>query len=115
MAVTNDVFLQAYFVVVIEAPELQIEVRGLLKDTTKLYMEILEEIHADCKAQATGEDIRGFPGCSTTTSTLSRRQTVEKTKIKRETDVEKAWIYTPFPDNVGQLIPTEFYSQMKRL
>ena len=109
-AVTDGVFLKAYFAMVIEAPEPQTEVLGFFNDTTKLYMEILEEIHADYRVQTTGEDILGVPGGSTTTSTLSRCTTVEKTKIKRETDVEKAWIYTLFPDNVGQLIPTDFYS-----
>ena len=74
---------------VIEAPELQTEVQGLLKNTTKLYMEILEEIHADYRSQKAGEDIRGVLGDSTTASTLSRHMPVEKTKSKREIDVEK--------------------------
>ena len=50
MPVTDDVFLKAYFIMIIEAPELQTEVRSFLKDTTKLYMEILEGIHADYRA-----------------------------------------------------------------
>ena len=86
---------------IIEAPELQTEVRGFLEDTTKSYTEILEEIYAGYKAQTTGEDIRGVPGSSTTTSTLSRLTKVEKVNTKRETDVEKAWIYAPFLDNSG--------------
>ena len=74
----------------IEAPELQTEVWGFLKDTTKSYMEILEQIHADYRAQTTGEGIRGVSGVSTTTSTFSCRTTVETTKSNRESDMEKA-------------------------
>ena len=114
MAVTDDVFVKAYFAMVIETPELQTEVPGFLKDTTKPHVELLEEIHTDYRAQTTGKDIRGVPGGYTTTSTLWRRTTVETTKSKRESDIEKAWIYTPFPDNVGHLIPAEYYSQIKR-
>jgi len=50
IAVTANVFLKSYFAMVIEDPELQMEVRGFLKDTTKLYMEILEENYANCRA-----------------------------------------------------------------
>ena len=107
-------FLKAYFYMVIEAPELQTEVRSFLKDTTKTYMEILEVIHANCRGQTTGEDIRGVLGVPTTTSPLSRRTTVNATKSKRESDVEKAWVKVHFPDNVGRLISTEYYSQVKR-
>ena len=39
---------------------------------------------------------------------------VKQVKSKREIDIEKSWVYAPFPDNIGQLIPTEFYSQVKR-
>ena len=39
---------------------------------------------------------------------------VEKVKSKHETDIDKGWFHAPFPDNIGQLIPTEFYSQVKR-
>ena len=77
-------------------------------------MEILDIIQAGYRAQTMREDIRGVPGFNTTTSTLSRRMTVEATKFKRNSDVDKAWIYAPFPDNVGHLIPLEYYSQVKR-
>ena len=70
VAVTDDVSLKAYFTMTIEAPELQTEVRGLLKDTDAFYSEILEIIHADYRAQTTGKDIRGASGVNTTTSTL---------------------------------------------
>ena len=111
---TDNVFLKAHFAMIIEAPELQAEVRGFLKDTDSTYSEVLEIIHADYRAQNTAKDVRGASGANTTTATLSQRTTVEATKFKRDSEVEKAWAYTPFPDNVGQLIPSELYSQVKR-
>ena len=104
-------FFKAYFEMVIEAPGLQTKVRGFLKDTTKNYTDILEEIHADYWAKKTGEDIRGVLGEIATSIALVRRGTVDKDKTKREADIERAWKYVPFPDNLG---PTEFYSLMKK-
>ena len=110
---TNNVFLKAYFAIVIEAPGLQTEVRVFLKDTTESYTETLEEIHADYRAQTTGEDIRGLACASMTTLTLLRRALADDPKTKREPDVEKAWIYIPFPDSVDHLFLTEYYYQVK--
>ena len=53
---------------VTEAPEHQTKVWGFLKDTTKSYLEILEEIHAGYQAQTTGEDIHGVPGGGASTN-----------------------------------------------
>ena len=98
----------------IEAPGFQVEVRGFLKDTDSTYAEILEIIHADYRVQTMVEDVRG-DGANMTTATLLRRTMVETPapKSKRNSEVEKAWTYAPFPDNIGQLIPSEFYSQVK--
>ena len=74
----------------------------------------MEIIHANYRAQTMGEDIRGVSGVNTTTSTLSRWPTVEATKSKQDSEVENAWDYMPFPGNIGQLNPSEFYSQVKR-
>ena len=100
-AVTYDVLLKAYFLMVIEAPELQTEVRGFLKDTTKTYMETLEVIHADYRAQTTGKDIRGVSGVPTTTSTLSCRTTVDVAKSKRELDVKRRGLRHPSQTTLG--------------
>ena len=50
-----------------------------------------------------------------TTSTLVIRATVDKVKSKHdiEIEIEKVWVYVPFPNNIGQLISTEFYSQAR--
>ena len=75
---------------VIESPELQTEVREFLKDRTKSYTEILEEIHADYQVQTAGEDIQGVLGGATANITLTRRGIVKRSKTKREVRVEKA-------------------------
>ena len=58
MAVTDDIFLKAYFAKVIQAPELQTEVKKLLKGGASSYATILELIHEDYRAQETGEQLR---------------------------------------------------------
>jgi len=83
---------------VMEVLELQTEVWGFLKDPSKSYIEILEQIHADYRAQTTGKYIRGVPGPSTYI-VLAQRGNVNKTK--NQSDLERDWEYTPFPNNVG--------------
>ena len=56
------------------------EFRGFLKDTTKSYTEILEEMHADYWAQTTGEDICGVPGRTAANIELTGRSMVNKSK-----------------------------------
>ena len=74
---------------VIEAPELQAEVRGFLKDTTKPYVEILEEIYTEYHAQTSGEDIRGVPGDRASTNiALARRVNTEPTTVK-DSNIER--------------------------
>ena len=58
VAITDRVFLKAYFTMAIEAKELQHEVKGFLKGSSSTYAEILENIHADYRAQTTGEHMR---------------------------------------------------------
>ena len=47
VTVIDNVFLQAYFDMAIEAKELQQEVKHFLEDSSSSYHEILERIHAD--------------------------------------------------------------------
>ena len=108
VAATDNIFLKAYFSMVIEAPELQSEVRNFLKGPTKTYSEILESIHDDCRAQTTGKDMKEVPRGSSTIS-IARRGTVDISMTKVQCVVEKEWRYVPFPTNVGQLILAEYY------
>ena len=54
IAAKDDVFLKAYFSMVIKATELQMEVNGFLRDTNAAYSETPELIHADFRVQTTG-------------------------------------------------------------
>ena len=58
VAATDDIFIKSYFAKVIKTPELQHEVKKLLKGGTESYADILELIHADYRAQDTGERLR---------------------------------------------------------
>ena len=55
VTVTNNVFLEAYYAKVIEAPKLQTDVWGFLKDTSLYYAEVLEYIYTNYRAQEMGE------------------------------------------------------------
>merc|ERR1740124_1525560 len=68
VAVTDNCF-KSYFAKVIETPELQFEVKKLLKGGPESYTDILDLIRSDFYAQDTGEKIRD----SVTTLTTSRR------------------------------------------
>jgi len=48
------VFLKAYFLMAVEVTELQMEVKGFLRDTNAMYSETLELIHANFIVQTTG-------------------------------------------------------------
>ena len=95
MAVTNNFFLKVYFANVIEAPELQIEVWGFLKDMSITYIQVLEDIHANYHAQATWEDIRGVPGgeMNSTITALTRRGVIKNPKSSKEEETERTWKY----------------------
>ena len=62
VAVVDDIFLNAYFAILIEAPGPRSEVSIFLKDPTKTYRETLEFIYADYMSQTTGEYIQRVPG-----------------------------------------------------
>ena len=60
--------MKAYFAMAIEAKELQQEIKGFLKDSMSSYNEVLERIHADYRAQTTGDHMHdtsnSVPGTS---------------------------------------------------
>ena len=99
VAVTDNVFLEAYFDMVIEDPELQPEVWSFLEDPLKLYDKTLESIHANYRAHTMGEDMRGVPG-GTAKITMKCRGVVEVNTPNPQTVLEHKWKYDPFPNNV---------------
>lgn len=66
VTVTDDVFVNSYCVKATETPELQHEVKYLLKRGAQPYAEILELIHVDYRSQDTGERIRDSVTASST-------------------------------------------------
>ena len=82
---TGNVFLKTYFSKVIISPELQTKVRGFLNDTSKSYIEVLEDIHTNYYAYARGENIRGVPGgeMNSTITALTRHRAVTDQKSSK--------------------------------
>jgi hypothetical protein len=106
IAVTDEIFLKAYFSMAIEAPELQPEVKKFLKDPASSYGATLESIHSDYRAQTTGEEMRLKAGSSSVLPSALRRATVEVSgKSSLKTDY--------FPPNVKRLLPLSYYTQFK--
>ena len=105
VAVTDDIFLRAYFSKVIEAPELQTEVRKLIKDKKGSYKSILEEIHQDYRAQETGDALRNDAPSSVVTARRAAKQHVPPSKPDSKLDPP---LPHPFPNNENTLLPTHF-------
>ena len=89
----------------IEAPELQTEVKKLISDSSGTYETILELIHQDYRAQETGDTLR----VSTPASTLSSRRSKADTSANADVKPRPP----RFPHNEGNLLPSHFYSQFK--
>ena len=106
IAVTDEVFLKAYFSMAIDAPELQSEVKTFLKEPTSSYGAILESIHSDYRAQTTGEEMRSKTSSSSVIPSVLRRAKVE-VPIKSSMKTEY------FPPNVRKLLPSSYYAQFK--
>ena len=75
VTVTDNIFLKLYFAKVIETPELQFEVKKLLKGGPASYTDIMELIHSEFRAQDTGEKTRKSV---TTLSTATQRGKTER-------------------------------------
>ena len=107
IAVTDDTFLKAYFAKVIDAPELQQEVKKFSKGGTQTYDAILELIHSDYRAQETGEALRDTN--PSVPSALRRGKYEDKiVTIKEPTPV-----VVRFPPNRGQMIASHIYVQVR--
>jgi len=74
VTVTDNVFLKAYFVMAIEADELQQEIKGFLKYSSFSYHENIERIFAYYCAQTTDNHIRDKPKSILGTPTQRQRK-----------------------------------------
>jgi len=51
---------------------------------------------------------------NSTIISITRCGVIKDTKSSIDEETECTWKYAPFPDNVGKLIPTEYYSQFEK-
>ena len=103
----DDIFLHTYFSKVIEVPELQNEVRKLIKDKTCSYETILELIHQDYRVKETGDALRNDTLSSIVTSRRAAKQHVPTSKSESKSDSPAP---RSFPSNKNTLLLTNFYS-----
>jgi len=75
----DNVFLKHYFLMAIEATELQTEVKGFLRDTNATYSETLELIHTDFRVRAMGEHLHDTTMRSGSTAIVRRGKTTTST------------------------------------
>ena len=104
----DDVFLKLYFAKHIEVPELQHEVKKILKGSPDSYMTILDLIHADFNVQNTNDAMRD----DTKPFSVSRRAANPKVEAKKVTTILKKRAIL-FPNNNGTLLLSHFYNQFK--
>jgi len=102
---------------VIEAKELQQEVKGFLKDNSSSYHEILENIHEDYWTQITYDHMRDESNSVPGTFIIQRGKTGDKGGKSVGTSGASVTLdaLTPvkFPNNTGQLFQSEYYSQFR--
>ena len=101
----DDVFLRVYFAKSIEVPDLQIEVKKFLKGGHASYNSILDLIHEDFRAQATGKKLRDVP--RNPLSILCRGKP-DSNKPNVSVD-DKFLPVREFPSNHGRLLPNHMY------
>jgi len=109
IAIKDDVFLKVYFLMTIEATELQTEVKGFLRDTNTSYSETLELTHADFRVQTTEEHLRITTTRLGSTVIVRRGKTDDDINLKK-TDVPVKGTGS-FPNNHGKILPSEYYRQ----
>ena len=120
VAVADDVFLKAYFTIVIKNPEFQTEVRRFLNNPLKTYTQTLEPIHVDNRSQTTGNYMRGVP-CSILALAITQRGKTEDHGYEVSTEgIFKDWylifsnlVSDQTPDNNGFVQNFKFYFERR--
>jgi len=111
VAVSDDSFLRSFFAKAIDVPELQEATKQFLKQFNVKTEDILESVHNDYRSIETRERLEeGSIGSSTGGKSTSRRANPMKTPIPKKASVVT---YRKFPLNSGNLIPPEYYKQVK--
>ena len=109
IAVTDKVFLKAFFAKVIFVEKLQSKTKKLLKDGNETCAEILENIRSDYRSLETGELMREVTDPSS--NFLSSRQLPKEDFSKKITNVAHAM--NALPHNVNNLLPRIYYSRFR--
>jgi len=118
VAVTDNIFLKAYFAMVIKAKELHQEVKkGLMKDSSSRYYEIIENIHAGYQVHTTVDHIRNTSDLVPGVLIIQQGKMEDKGGKPIGLSGANVTSYTlnpvKFPNNTGQLLPSEYYSQFR--
>jgi len=111
IATKDDVFFRAYFLMAIEATELQTEVKGFLRDTNTMYSETLELIHADFRVQTTGEHLSDTTTRSGSTAIVRRVNMNDDVNFKKTDASIKGT--GALPNNHGKPFLSEYYRQFR--
>ena len=111
IASKENVFLKAYFSMVIESTELQTELKEFLHDTNTTYLETLELIHADFRVQTTSKHLRDTTMRSGSTSIVKRGNTGDDVNPNKTDAPPNKTGY--FPNSHGKLLPSEYYRQFR--
>jgi len=91
----EDLFLKDYFLMAIETTELQMEVKGFLRDTNATYLGTLELIHMDFRVFTTGEHLRETATHSGSTAIVRRGKRLTKSILRRLAHRLKQLDYSP--------------------
>jgi len=92
---------------------LKTETKGFLIEGTATYVEILDKIHVDYRAQTSGEQMR--VGNSSSTAQLRRSKTADAVPARKGSwkTPPPAQERTKMPPNTGNLVPNAYYKQFK--
>jgi len=114
VAIGDDIFLRAYFAKVIEAPELQTEVKKLVTDKAGTYESILELVHKDFRAQETSGNLRDVnSGSASSRRSRTEERNPSDNPTKKPKISEEEIVYAPFPTNHNSLLPQFIYTQVR--
>jgi len=107
VAVSDDNFLRAFFAKAIDAPEFTEQTKLFLKDFEQTPVAILELVHADNRAQETGEILRD-------NDVGKARSLLRRVGNDKQPEAAKPeWRTCRFPVNSNNQIPPEYYKQVK--
>ena len=110
IVVLGNIFLKSYFAKVIQTPELQHEVKKLLKGGKESYGVILEMIHSDYNAHLANTSMRDKTKLS---GILCQAGKIAHFEVEWDKVVIPRKELVLFPNSTNHLLPSHYYSQLK--